>query len=143
MKKVLSLSLIFILILTIFVGCNETFNMDKSITKLRNQGLVVSREYKTDYQLKEATAIFNAEIKFYGGNFAIEVKRAITLEDPKEPGLNCQFIEFASAEQAEKYATFYITSRKLGNEFKIAFSDTVVVITSLDSVTKVVPLEFK
>lgn len=143
MKKYISLALVLLLAMSILAGCNETFDMTKSINKLLNKGLVISREYATTYQLKEASAMFNAEIRFYGGNFIIEVKRAVTLEDPKEPGANCQFIEFATEEQAEQYATFYITTRKLGNEFKIAYEGKVVVITSLDMVPEAVPLEFK
>ena len=142
MKKYLSLALVLLLVLSMLAGCKETFDMDKSVNKMLNKGLVVSREYKTEYQLKEAAAIFNAEIRFYGGNFIVEVVRAIALEDPKEPGLNCQFIEFATEEQAEQYATFYADARKVGNDYKVARSGKVVVLTSIESVVDDIPLDF-
>ena len=142
MKKYLSLALVLLLVLSVLAGCKETFDMDKRINKMLNKGLVVSKEYKTEYQLKEASAIFNAEIRFYGGNFIVEVTRAITLEDPKEPGLNCQLIEFATEEQAEQYAAFYADARKVGNDYKVGRSGKNVVLTSIESVVSYIPLDF-
>lgn len=143
MKKCFSVIALLLVISLLFAGCNETFDMTKSINKLLNKGLVISREYATVYQLKEATAMFNAEIRFYGGNFTIEVKRGVALEDPKEPGSNCQFIELATEDQAVKYAEHYIKVRKNDNEYRVAQSGTVVVITNLKVAVEVIPLEFK
>ena len=143
MKKYLSLALVLLLVLSMLSGCKEAFDMDKSIRKLQQNGLVISQEYKTDFQLKQASALFNAEIKFYGGNFKIEVKYAITLESPKEPGSNCQFIELISEQQAEQYAEHYVKVRRNGNEYRVAQSGAVVIITNLDIATEIIPLEFK
>lgn len=143
MKKCFSLTALLLVIALLFAGCNETFDMDKSIRKLQQKGMVISQEYKTDFQLKQASAIFNAEIKFYGGNFQIEVKYAVTLENPKEPGANCQFIELATEEQAEQYAAHYIKVRRSGNEYRVAQSGTLVIINTLALAEEIIPLEFK
>ncbi|MBE6958107.1 MAG: hypothetical protein E7447_03010 [Ruminococcaceae bacterium] len=143
MKKIVSLTALLLVIALLFAGCKETFDTTKSVNKLLNKGLVISQEYSTTYQLKEASAMFNAEIRFYGGNFTVEVKRGVALEDPKEPGSNCQFIELATEDQAIKYAEHYIKVRKNDNEYKVAQSGTVVVITNLEIAAEVIPLEFK
>lgn len=144
MKRTLSLITILAMLALLFAGCaEETFDWDANIDKLLAEGLTVDKNYTSASDLEAATTLFNSQIRVRGGDFSVEIKKATILLKDGDTSFNCQFIEFASANQAQKYAEQYASARAENNAYKIATCGSIVVLTNLEIAWQVIDLEFK
>lgn len=143
MKKWITLLVLIALISSLFAGCNKEFDWDESVEKLEKKGLTVSIDYTSEAALASATALFNSEIALEGGNFTVELKRTTILIQDGDHAKNCQFLEFATEEQAKEYAEFYLSTRAADSQWKVARSGCVVVLTNLQTAVKTVNLDFQ
>lgn len=142
MKKLLVFAVTLVLSLTL-ICCAATFDVEKSIEMLQEQGLTLSTVYTTERELTDGTALANSEIKLMGGDFTVELKAYSSLIQHGAPSKNCQFFTFATQEQASAYADLYAASRRVGSAWRVAQSGCVVVITNLDLVQEQIDLEFR
>ena len=142
-KLIIVLSTSLFLLISLFTGCSDTFNWDKSIEKLATQGMTISGSFSTEEEMKEATSIINSDIKSGGGKFTVEVKRYVVMIQNDNHLHRCEFVEFATEEQAKNFANFFISTRNKYDKFKLAISDTVVVLTNLEEAQKALNLDFQ
>lgn len=147
MKKVLSIVSVFVVFAMLLVGCAGKFNMEKSIEKLKEKGLTESSvTYTTEEELERATSITNSEIKFMGGDFTVEIVAQYSLIENGDESKSCTFVTFATEEQAIKFAELnieYFANGDNYNNWRIARSERIVVLTNLDVAMEVINLEFK
>ena len=146
MKKAVSLAMVLIVFVMLLAGCSEKFDMDKSIETLKAKGLTEGMCYITEEECERATSLTNSEIKFMGGDFTVEIVKQYDLIENGDHSKSCTFITFATEEQATNFAELnieYFAKGENSNNWKIARSKCVVVLTNLDIAMEVTGLEFK
>ena len=146
MKKIVSLVVILAVFAMLLVGCAEKFDMDKSIEKLKEKGLTEGMCYITEEECERATSLTNSEIAFMGGNFTVEIVKQYGLIENSDYSKSCTFITFATEEQATNFTELnieYFAKGENPNNWKIARTGCVVVMTNLDVAMDVIKLEFK
>lgn len=142
MKKFLRLVLALTVICLAVAGCANSFDWERNVAKLEAQGLTVERNY-AEGELEDATALANSEICFMGGDFQVEVMRYTSMIQKGDFSHNCQFFEFATEEQAMKYAELYLSARQKDSQWKVAQRDCVVVVTNLAIAQELTGLKFQ
>ena len=146
MKKIVSLVAILAVFAMLLVGCAGKFDMDKSIEQLKDKGLTEGMCYITEEECERATSLTNSEIAFMGGDFTVEIVKQYDLIENGDYSKSCTFITFATEEQATNFAELnieYFAKGQNSNNWKIARSKCVVVLTNLDIAIEVTGLEFK
>ena len=146
MKKIVSLVAILAVFAMLLVGCAGKFDMDKSIEKLKDQGLTEGMCYITEEECERATSLINTEIKFMGGDFTAEIVKQYSLIENGDYSKSCTFITFSTEEQATQFAELKIADFAKGenpNNWKIARDGCVVVMTNLDVAMDIINLKFK
>ena len=145
MKKSISLVIAILFVVTLLAGCKEAFDMDKSIEKLKAKGLTEGMCYITEEECERATSLTNSEIKFMGGDFTVEIVKQYDLIENGDHSKSCTFITFATEEQATNFAELnieYFAKSENSNNWRIARSGCVVVLTNLEVAMQVIPLDF-
>ena len=146
MKKIVSLVAILAVFAMLLVGCTAKFDMDKSIEKLKNEGLTEGMCYITEEECERATSLTNSEIAFMGGEFTVEIVKQYGLIENGDYSKSCTFITFATEEQATNFAELnieYFAKGENSNNWRIARDGCVVVLTNLDVAMDIINLEFK
>ena len=146
MKKVISMAVVLLLIATIFVGCAPKIDVERLTAKLKAKGLAEGVCYVTEEECKRATSLANSEIKFMGGDFNVEIVNDISLIENGDYSKSCTFITFATEEQARQFAELnvsYFASIGNTNNWKIAQSGCVVVLTNLQVAMDLINLQFR
>ena len=146
MKRAISLATVFMMLALLLVGCSKTFDMDKSIEKLKDKGLTEGMCYITEEECERATSLTNSEIKFIGGDFTVEIVKQYDLIENGDYSKSCTFITFATEEQATNFAELnieYFAKGENSNNWRIARDGCVVVLTNLDVAMDIINLEFK
>ena len=146
MKKVISILIVLLLLTTIFVGCNQDLDVEKLVKKLKAKGLTEGVCYVTQEECERATSLANTEIKFMGGDFTVEIVNDISLIENGDYSKSCTFITFATEEQATQFAELnieYFAKGENSNNWKIACSGCVVVLTNLDVAFELINLQFR
>ena len=142
MRKAISLFLVILLLLSICSGCQKTYDVDGTIQKLKDKGMIVSENYDTPEAASGMSVLLNGEIKNNGGNFTVTLKQMTHLIYEDNVAQNCQIFVFENTRQAKKMAEFYISVRDSENYYYVAQSENVMIATNLDFVQKVIGLEF-
>lgn len=146
MKKIVSLVTVLAVFAMLLVGCAGPFDMEKSIEKLKEKGLTEGMCYVTEEECARATSLTNSEIRFMGGDFTVVIVKQYDLIENGDYSKSCTFITFSTEEQATKFAELKIADfakRDNPNNWRIARSECVVVLTNLDVAMDVINLEFK
>ena len=146
MKKAISILIVLLLLITIFVGCNQDLDVKKLVKKLKAKGLTEGVCYVTQEECERATSLTNTEIKFMGGDFTVEIVNDISLIENGDYSKSCTFITFATEEQAKQFAELNISYFvKIGNtnNWRIAYSGCVVVLTNLEVAFELINLQFR
>ena len=146
MKKAISILIVLLLLTTIFVGCNQDLDVKKLVKKLKAKGLTEGVCYVTQEECERATSLTNTEIKFMGGDFTVEIVNDISLIENGDYSKSCTFITFATEEQAKQFAELNISYFvKIGNtnNWRIAYSGCVVVLTNLEVAFELINLQFR
>lgn len=146
MKKAISILIVLLLLTTIFVGCNQDLDVEKLVKKLKAKGLTEGVCYVTQEECERATSLANTEIKFMGGDFTVEIVNDISLIENGDYSKSCTFITFATEEQATQFAELnieYFAKGENSNNWKIACSGCVVVLTNLDVAFELINLQFR
>lgn len=81
-----------------------------------------------------------------GGDFTVEVVKQYDLIENGDYSKSCTFITFATKEQATNFAELnieYFSKGENSNNWKIAHSDCIVVLTNLEVAMDIVNLKFK
>ena len=143
MKKIGILGLLVSIVLAMLVSCGG-IDWESDVEKIKNINFNLVKESESEKDLLDASKSFNTEIKFEGGDFEVEVIRFAnynkTVEDDYYP---CQFIEFASEEDAESYYNLYIETRSSTNEYKLKIHGSIVIITNSEEAMKTLRGKFK
>lgn len=145
MKKIVSIISILIIFSILITGCSKAFDMDESIKKLKELGLVEGEIYTTE-KLRDTNELANSQIEAMGGNFTVEITKQYSLVDKNDSTLACTFITFKTEEQATNFADIFVKYfSKNGNlnNWKFAHSECVVIFTNIEGVFEVIDLEFK
>jgi len=146
MKKAISILIVLLLLTTIFVGCNQDFDVERLVKKLKAKGLTDGMCYVTPEECERATSLTNSEIKFMGGDFTVEIVNQISLIENGDYSRACTFVTFATEEQATQFAELnieYFAKGDNSNNWKIAYSGCVVVLTNLDVAFELINLQFR
>ena len=145
MKKiVLSLVLILTLCLSLVACAEDPVTKEDWINTLVNEkGLTLTENSTEGDELELANAKLNLEISAFSGNFKVEILSFTHLTKDGDTQNACKIIEFATEDEAIKYAGFYINKRGDNSLWRVAKDGNVVVITNLDAVPEVVNLIFK
>ena len=142
MKRVFTLSLAILLLISVFSGCKKAFDVDGTIQKLKDKGMVVIESYTTDEAVNSMNALLNGEIKENGGDFTIALKQMTSLIYGDDYSQMCQILVFENTRQAKNMTDFYLSSRGEENFFYVAQSGNVMIATNVDFVQQVIDLKF-
>ena len=144
MKKIITIALSLLLSLFALVGCGEAeFDYTETVVKLEENGYVQTVKYDTRAQIDYISSQLNEKIKANGEDLWVSVQRYAPFVMTNDSSLYCRLIEFATEEQAQGYAKFYLATRPEGSADTIAQRDNAVVITNAANVRKNLNLEFK
>lgn len=146
MKKIISLVIVLIVATMLFVGCAPQIDVADLTAKLKAKGLTDGMCYVTPEECERATSLTNSEIKFMGGDFTVEIVNQISLIENGDHSRACTFVTFATEEQATKFAELnieYFAKGDNSNNWKIACSGCVVVLTNLDVAFELINLRFR
>ena len=122
-------------------GCSNSFNWDKSVSKLENAGYVVVNAGSEN--LEDATKSINSDIILDGGDFTVEVVKYASMVKDNNYDFQCILIQFASTNQASMYYDLRIESRIEFSENKFFKSADVVVIADNEEVINILGYDFK
>ena len=143
MKKIIVLTAILLLPVLLFAGCSTNFDWDKSIEKLKEAGFTVSHQATTTDELQEITDAVMFAVTSGGGDFTVEVKKYTVLTKDSDPSHSCQFIEFATEEQAQNYYDIHIHKRNDDSNIKVAIKGKVVIETNLEEAQEALKFDFQ
>ena len=142
MKKYIALSLIFLLVLSVFAGCKKTYDVDATINKLKDKGFIVSENYDTSEDLTLVNTMLNSTIQEHNGNFTVSLTRMVTLNLEEDLSKNCQIFVFENARQAEKTTEFYTANRTEDAFLYVARNGNVMIVTNSDIAKQTINLKF-
>ena len=140
MKKIL---LALILTVSLALTSCGSFGWDECVTELVGEGFVIMQNLSKPGELGTTTGAFNTDVLYNGGDFEVEVTRYTHLIKGSDYSRNCQLIKFATVGQAKSYASLYVETRAALNNFKVARSGAVVVLTNVDEAMEIVGLDFE
>ena len=127
--------------MSFLTGCSNSFNWDKSVSKLENAGYVVVNAGSEN--LEDATKSINSDIILDGGDFTVEVVKYASMVKDNNYDFQCILIQFASTNQASMYYDLRIESRIEDSENKFFKSADVVVIADNEEVIDILGYDFK
>ena len=131
----------FIALCLFLTGCSNSFNWDKSVSKLENAGYVVVNAGSEN--LEDATKSINSDIILGGGDFTVEVVKYASMVKNNDYDFQCILIQFASTNQATMYYDLRIESRIEDSVNKFYKSSDVVVIADNKEVIDILGYYFK
>ena len=146
MKKLIFFTTVVAIFVLMLVSCGGKFDMDKCIEELKEKGLDEGMCYITKEECERASSITNSEIKYLGGDFTVEIVKQYELIENGDYSRSCTFITFATEDQAANFAELNIdwfVEEMNSNNWKIARSGCVVIMTNLEVAMDVINLEFK
>ena len=146
MRKIISLVIVLIMAVMLLVGCAPQIDVAHLTAQLKAKGLTDGICYVTQEECERATSLTNSEIKFMGGDFTVEIVNDISLIENGDYSKSCTFITFATEEQAKQFAELNISYFvKIGNtnNWRIAYSGCVVVLTNLEVAFELINLQFR
>ncbi|MBQ8433448.1 MAG: hypothetical protein IJX23_01400 [Clostridia bacterium] len=147
MRKIISLVIVLIMVVMLLVGCAPQIDVESLTAQLKAKGLTEGICYVTPEECERATSLTNSEIKFMGGDFTVEIVNDISLIENGDYSKSCTFITFATEQQAKQFAELKISDfAKDGNNtnnWRIARSGCVVVLTNLQVAFELINLRFK
>lgn len=132
---------IFIALCLFLTGCSNSFNWDKSVSKLENAGYVIVNAGSEN--LEDATKSINSDIILGGGDFTVEVFKYASMVKDNDYDFQCILIQFASTNQATMYYDLRIESRIEDSVNKFYKSVDVVVIADNEEVIGILGYDFK
>ena len=122
-------------------GCSNSFNWDKSISKLEEAGYVIVNASSDN--LEDASKSVNADIKLDGGDFTVELVRYASMVKDNDYDFQCILFQFASNDQATKYYDLRIEKRMENSKNKFYISTDVVVLADNQEVISILGYDFK
>lgn len=131
----------FIALCLFLTGCSNSFNWDKSVSKLENAGYVIVNAGSEN--LEDATKSINSDIILGGGDFTVEVVKYASMVKDNDYDFQCILIQFASTNQAMMYYDLRIESRIEDSVNKFYKSVDVVVIADNEEVIGILGYDFK
>lgn len=167
MKKLIALTIVLILLMTLFVGCKPKVSVSEAVNRLRSNGFVSSASYVDPKELEVFTSFTNDEIKRMGGSFKIKIVERHYFASSIDSSQSCTLIVFATANQARKYANCkaidfakrreesgYLNSGDFGGywgnplpnetfKWKVAHSGRLVIISNCDIAMDAIDLNFR
>ena len=140
-NKIIILCSVFLILLT---GCSKKFDWDKTVNKLIDMRFDEVTRYETKVQVDVLNNLSNSLIDYYGGNFTIELNRAIYLvRNYRYDQGECKLYEFKTKSQAKQFVEFYIEIRSKDSSYKYAIENNIVVRSNHDIAMNVIGLDFK
>ena len=135
MKGILRLIALLTVLALVFTGCSVLkFDLDKSVTKLKENGFIESASYITNRELADLTEYVNANIRYMDGDFTAEIKNYQSYIELEDNTKGVEFITFATEEQASAYVEMFIAYRQYDYEGitdgRITSSGCVLVMTN-------------
>ena len=127
--------------MSFLTGCSNSFNWDKSVSKLENAGYVIVNAGSEN--LEDATKSINSDIILDGGEFTVEVVKYASMVKDNDYDFQCILIQFASTNQATMYYDLRIESRIEDSVNKFYKSVDVVVIADNEEVIDILGYDFK
>ncbi len=127
--------------MSFLTGCSNSFNWDKSVSKLENAGYVIVNAGSEN--LEDATKSINSDIILDGGEFTVEVVKYASMVKDNDYDFQFILIQFASTNQATMYYDLRIESRIEDSVNKFYKSADVVVIADNKEVINILGYDFK
>ena len=143
MKKSLSVVLVLLLLILSMSGCHSNLDLDKTVEKLKSEGLTVIADYTTADELVDLNTSMNAGIRREGKSDTIAITRAVLMLQGDDESTFCMIYECADEDQAKICADVSISTRSETSDAKIAQKGCAVILTNLEIVQQITGLDFK